>query len=256
MSQYQNNLGKIVVLNRANAVTNQYGMLGAEGRFQTVFDSSRGPSADIDDSQLRIYNIATWLGGYNLPAPVEDQPRKLCILGKLQYGIGGATFEVDFDWKLGTQLSVCASYVRIMAAFSEVVNAPDSVSIGAMMSSGGRASRAQTTRTYPMLSVNNAEGSAVIFPIPPMAFALNLFSAEETFYDADEVTVRYLSAITNSDFSSTSQELVSFKSDASPFLAALSGDGLRFPESAKFVQVTTSASENGLLFTPSFTLSL
>lgn len=255
MSQYQNNLGKIVTLNRASMVTNQYGLLGAEGRFQTVFDSSRGPSADEDDSQLRIYNIATWLGGYTMPAVVEDEPRKLCILGKLQYGIGGATFEVDFDWKLGTQMSVCASYVRIMAAFSETDRAPDSVSIGAMMSSGGRASRAQTTRTYPQLNVTNEEGSATTFPIPPMAFALNLFSPDAAFYATSGVQIRYLSGLDNG-FSATSQDVVSFESDAAPFLAALSGDGIRFPESAKFVEITTSEADPGLLFTPSFTLSL
>lgn len=255
MSQYQNNLGKIVVLNQSAIVVNQYGLLGAEGRFQSVFDSSRGPSADIDDSQLRNYNIATWLGGYTMPAAIEDEPRKLCILGKLQYGIGGAEFEVDFDWKVGTQLSVCASFVRVLAAFSEIEGAPPSVSIGAMMSSGSRASRAQVTRTYPQLNVTNEEGSAVIFPIPPMAFALNLFSPDAAFYAASGVAIRYLSSTSNG-FSATSADLVSFETDAVPFLDALTSDGIRFPESAKFVEVTTSTADPGLLFTPSFTLSL
>lgn len=254
MSQYQNNLGNSAVLNRVGSfVTNQYGRLGAEGSFTQVYDSSRGASADPDDSQLRIYNIATWLGAYDLPDETED-PRKVAILGKMEYGIGGVQFEVDFDWKLGTQFSLCASFVRIKAAYSETFRAPDSVRVAAMMSSGGRASRAQTTRTYPQLLVTNAEGSAVLFPIPPMAFALNLF-AEPAFYEADAVTIRFIGGA-SSGFSSLSSDLVSFESDAVPFLSALSGDGIRFPEAAKYVQVTTSDSENGLLFTPSFTLSL
>lgn len=251
--QYQNNLGKPIVLNKANLVTNQYGSngLGAIGRFASVFDSSVGPDADPDDSQLRIYNLMTWIGGYTMPA---GDSTRLAILGKLEYGIGGASFEVDFDWKLGTQISIAASFVRVMAAYSEVAASPESVSIAAMMSSGSRAARSQVTRSYPRLIMNDS--SPVIFPIPPMAHALNLFSTDREFYEPDGVQVRFIGAA-NNGFSALATSLESFNYDGSIFLNALANeDGVRFPEAAKFVELSTATVAQDYHVTPCFTLSL
>lgn len=254
MSQYQNNLGNTARLSRSSSfVSNQYGKLGAEGNFAEVFDSAKGEDADPDDSQLRIYNICTWLGGYNLPAVVTG--RALTILGKLEYGIGNASMVVDFDWKVGTQISVAASFIRVKAAYSENgPNTPAEVVVGASVSSGSRAARAQVTRTYPQLIVN--DDNAVLFPIPPMAHALNLFSSDPAFYTAGKVVVRFVGGASGG-FSAASTDLVSYVGDGVPFSLALGNeDGVRFPESAKFVELSTAVAATDYHITPCFTLSV
>jgi hypothetical protein len=251
VSQYQNKLGQSRTLNQANAVTNQYGLNGAEANWVTVFESPRG----ANEATLEQYNVQTFLGSYALPAGELTQ-RKLAILGRIQWGVGGVMFQADFDWKLGNQLSVLASFVSIMAAFSETTVSPAEVVLSAGFGSGGRASRAQVTRTFPQLHIAGGDPAlVVIFPIPPFAHALNLFATDQDFYDTDEVTVRFVGGV-SSDFSSVTTDLASFISDAAPFRQALATeDGVRFPESAKFVEVSTS-DEAGYNFTPTFTLNL
>lgn len=245
--QFMNNLGKSVVLSKATRVSNQYGPLGAIGDFAEIFDSPHDPN----DSQLRIYNINTWLGNYTLPSPGLG-PRKLAVLGKLEWGIGNASFEANFDWKMGTQISLAASFVRISAAYSEFgETTPDNVKIGAMLSSGSRAARSQVTRSYPQIILEDSD--IALFPIPPFAHALNIFSAEPDFYNVGECTVRYVGGV-SAGFSSATSDLVSFESDGVPFLAGLANeDGVRFPETARFVQV--QAGTGSYPITPCFTLS-
>lgn len=254
MSQYQNNLGRFAELSPNNKVTNHYGKIGAEATWLEVLDSSKGNCADPDNSQLRIYNIMTWLGGYTLP--IEGAAR-LAILGHIQYGIGGAIFDADFDWKIGTQMSIAASFVRVSAAYSEIFNTAPVVSVGAMLSSGSRASRAQVTRSYPQLVINNdVEEGTKIFPIPPLAHALNLFSREPDFYEVGAAQIRFISGA-NNGFNLPSNDLCSFAYDAAPFLVALANeDGVRFPESAKFVEISTTETGVDYHVTPCFTLSL
>lgn len=253
--QYANNLGKKTLVTQATFVEDHYQPLGAKGNFAQVFDSPTDPN----DSQLRIYNIMTWLGGYTLP-DAETPDRMLALLGKLNYGIGNASFEVDFDWKLGTQLSVAASFVRVSVAFAEVnAGSPDQVSVAAMLSSGSRASRSQVTRTYPQLTLASSGGEAgnvVLFPIPPLAHALNLFAVQPEFYDDGAVTIRYVGGA-SAGFSAASTDLCSWSSDGAPFLQALATeDGVRFPEAAKFVEITNNSETDIVQVTPCFTLSL
>jgi hypothetical protein len=164
--------------------------------------------------------------------------------------------EADFDWKIGNQISIAASFVRIVAAYSEIdsVNeeSPPLVSVGAMLSTGGRAARSQVTRTFPRLAID--VNNPVVFPVPPFAHALNLFSAQPAFYTAANSTITYLGGA-SAGFSAVSTDLVNFVSDGVPFLQALaSEDGVRFPEATKFVQLTTT-SESSLFVTPCFTLN-
>ncbi len=247
---YEINLGRSAVLDRSSQVTVQYGMMGAEGNFTEILDSTPDAGAD---NQIRIYNIMTWLGGYTMPPVVLD--RKLAILGKLIWGIGATTFTADFDWKTGNQLSIAASFVRIVAAYSEFgPNTPDNVRIGAMLSSGSRAARAQATRSFPELIVNSSE--TVIFPIPPFAHALNLFAREPIFYDPGDVQIRYLAGA-SAGFSAVSTDFSPWVTDGTPFLPALGvEDGVRFPETARFVEISTVTVAQDYHVTPCFTLSL
>lgn len=252
MGQFKANLGNRVVLSRASSVTNHYQNGGAQGHFTEVFDSPEDPS----DTQLRIYNIMTQLGNYTLPVS-EATDRKLAVLGKLNYGIGGAGFEVDFDWKVGTQISVCASFVRVSAAYAEAETAttPPEVSVTAMMSSGSRAARSQVTRSYPKIVVV-AEGGVALFPMPPLAHALYLFSEDPAFYEAGNVSVRFVAGASAGTTTATT-DLVSFVTDGAIFLQALANeDGVRFPETARWVEVTNNSDEDDYSFTPCFTLSL
>src|SRR6478752_3315617 len=162
MNQFKNNLGQTTVLTAASFVQNQYGPTGAVGSFASEFDSQEEPS----DPQLRIYNLVTYLGDYRLPLPGEATGGHVAILGKLIFGIGGASCEVDFDWKTGAQISVAASFIRVLAAYSEVGPAtPPAVKIAAMYSSGSRAARSQVTRSYPQILVNDE--NPILFPVPP-----------------------------------------------------------------------------------------
>lgn len=247
---YKANLGNNVDISQTSKVTDQYGTKGsgATGTFAEVFDTQNA----CDDGQLRIFNIVTYIKSYSMPSAVDT---RLALLGKLSFGIGGGSAEVDFDWKEGNQISVAASFVRLMCAFSEIgeATAPSVVSVGAMLSSGSRAARAQNTRTYPRLSFSNL--STVIFPVPPFAHALNLFSNEAAFYNAGGVQVRYIGAVT-AGFSSASTGLASWTSDAVPFRSALANeDGVRIPESARFVELTTVTVAT-FTVTPVFTLSI
>lgn len=243
--QSQANLGNSIVLSLASYVEDQYNQPTAKGKFASVFDSPEDPN----DTQLRIYNLVTTIEKYSLPVTSGS---RLAILGKLSFGIGGVTVEADFDWKVGTQLSLAASFLRVSAAYSEVGStiSPPEVRIGAMISSGSRAARSQVTRTYPQLLVDTDH--TVLFPIPAYAHALNLFADDQDFYDPDEVTVRYVGGA-NLGISAASTCLQSFKSDAVPFLNGLaSEDGVRFPEAAKWVELSSTNAYN---VTPCFTLS-
>lgn len=256
---YENNMGQSVVLNRqSDFLTNQYGepnhgYIGAEGNFREVFDSRQAISAD---EQFRIFNIQTLLGNYTLPNAVVG--RKLAILGRLNWGVGGASMQVDFDWKMGGQLSVAASFVRVSAAFSETDNAPEEVRVIANFSSGSRAARSQVTRTFPKVVVAGDGGaplSVVMFPIPPFAHALNIFATNPDFYDADAAQIRFVGGV-STDYSSVTTDLESAVLDGVSFLNALGNeDGVRFPEAAKFVEVSTIIADS-FPITPCFTLNL
>jgi hypothetical protein len=253
---YENNMGSSALISRADRVVNQYGQvghgyIGAEGHFRSVFDSRSGLKVG---EQFQIWNIQTLLGNYTLPS--ETTERKLAILGRMTWGVGGAIMQVDFDWKMGGQLSVAASFVRIEAAFSETDDAPDDVRVIANLASGSRAARSQVTRTFPQVRISGGEGAEVVlFPIPPFAHALNLFADDMDFYDVDEVQVRFVGGVSSS-YSAATTDFEAAVLDGSPFLNALaSEDGVRFPEAAKFVELSTTA-ETAYLVTPCFTLNL
>lgn len=267
MSQkfFQNNLGQAVNLSQVSRVTSQYGdspnngnggngaYLGAQADWQQVLESPR----EDDDPQLRIYNIVTYLGNYELPAAGVSPARNLSVLGRLSYGIGGVNFQVDFDWKNGNQISVAASFVRVLAAYSTTgaLIGPSEVQVAAMLASGSRAARSQATRTYPRLITNDS--SVVVFPVPPMAHALNLFAEEPSFYSEDNVAIRFLGGANNGFSAASTADLVSFVTDGRPFLEALSTeDGVRFPEAVKFIEISTTVEAQDYHVTPCFTLNL
>lgn len=266
---YQNNLGKAIRLTPASKVISQYGSsqgngdggngayLGVLADWQQVLETPR-----LDDSpQLEIFTIATYLGSYTLPSGGEGPTRNLSIVGRLEYGIGGTSFQVDFDWKNGNQLSVVASFVRVLAAYSTstVGDVPTEVTVAAMIASGSRASRSQATKSFPQLLVS-AE-STVIFPVPPQAHALNLFCDDSDFYDSDEggglASIRFLGGANNGFAAASTTDLVSWVGDGVPFLQALATeDGVRLPEACKYVEISTSVEDAEYLVTPSFTLNL
>lgn len=252
VGQFKANLGNNAEISQVFRVSDQYGLKGntglATGNFVEVFDTQNA----CEDGQLRIFNLVTYIKSFSMPQVADS---RLALLGKLAFGIGGGLSEVDFDWKQGNQISVAASFVRLSCAFSEigVETAPSIVSVGAMVSSGSRASRAQNTRTFPRLTFTNA--TTVIFPVPPFAHALNLFAVEPAFYNTGVVQIRYIGAAT-AGMSSTSAGLLSWVTDGVPFRTALaSEDGVRIPESARFVEMTgvTVGTYN---VTPCFTLSI
>lgn len=266
---YQNNLGKSLRLSQAFHVTSQYGdsvgngnggngaYLGALADWQLVLETPR----QNDDPQLGIYNIITYLGNWVMPPETPGPDRELSILGRLEYGIGGTQFTVDFDWRSGNQVSVAASFVRVLAAYSASgpLLAPSEVSVGAMIASGSRASRSQATRTFPQVRVNDATdpSGTIVFPVPPMAHALNIFSIEPEFYEPDAVQIRFLGGANNGFSAASTSDLISFVTDGQPFLEALGReDGVRFPESVKFVEVSTTTPAQDYNITPCFTLNL
>lgn len=257
---YENNMGASALLNkRSDFVLNQYGeashgYIGAEGNFRGVFDTRSGMKID---EQFRIFNIQTLLGNYTLPGEGAES-RKLAILGRLIWGVGGAIMQADFDWKVGGQLSVAASFVRVEACFSETDNAPEEVRVAANLASGSRAARSQVTRSFPQVRISgDGEGASevVMFPIPPFAHALYLFSDDQDFYTADVARIRFVGGV-SSNYSSVTTDLASAVMDGQPFYTAMGNeDGVRFPETAKFVEVSTT--ENAAyLITPCFTLNL
>jgi len=248
MTQQIVNLGNKIELNQGSFVTNQYGPHGAIGEFVTVLESPRYEQ----NSEVFQFSVSTWIGPTNLPPDITA--RKLAILGKVTYGIGGASFSADFDWKIGNQLSFAASWFRIDAAFSEIGDTcPDKVSIGAMHSSGGRAARSQVTRSYPFLTTSPDEPR--LFPIPPMAHALYLFSSDQEFYDEGNVLIRYVGGASDG-YSTASTDLESFETDGVLFKQALANeDGVRFPETARVVEVSTNVEDTAYDFTPVFTLN-
>lgn len=198
----------------------------------------------------------TSIGRYNTDGEAPDS--HLAILGLIEYGIGGVQFKANFDWKVGTQFSIAASFVRLSAAFSEVgETAPSEILVAAMMASGSRAARSQVTRSYPQLTVVDGGNSTVLFPVPPLAHALNLFSPQPKFYEAGSVVIRYVGGA-NQGISTASTSLAVFETDGVPFLSAMSNeDGMRFPETARWVEVSYGTSEVvEFEFTPCFTLSL
>lgn len=269
-NQFQANLGQTIVLNQAMAVTSQYGespgnggsgnggYQGAQARWQGVLDSPK----QEDCASLQVFTINTWLGNYELPDTGESPTavRNLSVLGRLEYGIGGADFSVDFDWKNGNQLTVVASFVRVKAAFSTTgtLIAPSKVTIGAMFASGGRPARAQATRTYPQVIASDSEETGtVIFPVPPMAHGLYLFSEEPEFYEVGNAQIRFLGGANNGFSAPSTGDLVSFVTDGVPFLQALGNeDGVRFPESVKYIEVTGADEAQDFHITPCFTLNL
>jgi hypothetical protein len=254
VEQHAVNLGNRIEIDQGARVLKQYGDAGAEGDFVTVLESPKYG----DDGLISQFNVQTWVGPPNLPDPDEVSGRALALLGKLSWGIGGARFTADFDWKTGNQLSFAASFFRIDIAYSEVgESCPDRVSVGAMQSSGGRASRSQVTRTYPKLLIDDE--NPVIFPIPPYAHALYLFANDEDFYGDDtgtpNVKIRYVGGA-SAGFSAVSTDLESFNVGAGLFKTALTcEDGVRFPEAARFVEVSTAVESTTYRFTPCFTLN-
>jgi hypothetical protein len=238
-------------------VSSQYGDVAtngvalARGDFAEIFDSGR----DADNTDLRQYCIQTMIEGYNLPPgspPSAD--RKLAILGRLEWGIGGVGMACDFDWKMGNQLSVAASFIRLSAAYSETVLGPPNVKLTAMFSSGGRAARSQVTRSYPLLTFSDTQ--PVLFPVPPMAHALNLFSPSASFYTAAAVSVRFVGGA-SAGLSAVSTDLCALATDGVPFKQALATeDGVRFPETTRFVEIIKLGAAGTLFVVPSFTLNL
>lgn len=266
MSQevYANNLGNSTILTQASHVTDQYGnaigrgYTGCQADWAEVFDTR---NAD-DGEALKIFNIQTLLGNYFLPA--EGTGRKVAILGNLTWGVGASSFSVDFDWKTGNQITLAAKFVRLQAAFSEIVQAPDKIRIAGLCTPGNSGARSQVTRTFPQLTISGGnvdpdDNQIVIFPIPPMAHALNLFATDSSFYGTDVIQVRFVGGV-SSDFSTTTTDLASFVTDGVPFAQALTQeDGVRYPEAAKFVEVSVAGSPEDVTvfhFTPTFTLNL
>jgi len=47
----------------------------------------------------------------------------IALVGRVVWGVGGASFEAEFDWMLGTRLSLTASFCQVSLALPE--NAPD-----------------------------------------------------------------------------------------------------------------------------------
>jgi hypothetical protein len=259
VEQHKVNLGNKIEIDQSARITDQYGVTaggaGAVGDWVSVLESPKYG----DDGLIQQFNVQTWVGPPNLPDPDEVSGRALALLGKLSWGIGGAQFSADFDWKTGNQLSFAASFFRIDVAFSEIgENAPSKVSVGAMQSSGGRASRSQVTRSFPKLLIDDE--NPVIFPIPPFAHALYLFANEEDFYGDDgegvpNVSIRYVGGA-SAGFSALSTDLESFNVGAGLFKTALTcEDGVRFPEAARYVEVSTAKADTTYRFTPCFTLN-
>lgn len=137
----------------------------------------------------------------------DDRPdlgdeRRAFVIGKLEFGVGGASQTLYFDWRNGTELSFPANFAKVSAWFQEMALDPGIVpaAVGetsvqqlilvnetyqnfrgtVSLSHGGRGDGALVTRTYPRCTIPNqaVANPGISFQVPPFANSFLLYSAE------------------------------------------------------------------------------
>lgn len=105
------------------------------------------------------------------------------VVGLLQWGQGGATFNATIDLRTGVCASLVASSVQLSAVF-EPTTAPDQRATTAQVSAavvwGTRPGRARATRTLGPVTL--APAASTTFEVPPFASTVALFAPLAAFY--------------------------------------------------------------------------
>jgi len=255
LAEFKREAGGGITLDPQNYINDQNGSDNtpyALGSYKTVIQTSR------PFDYASIITICTGISQYILPAEIDG--RNIQILGRLRFGVGGGLFEVNFDWKNGTQFTVATDTVTLDAAFLTIpgTTGPIVASIQGAMIFGTGPARQQLTRSFPrteLLRFDPETPADISFRVPPFAHALYIFSVESEFYIPGNVEVAFCSG-PNCDFSAATGDETLLIIDGSEFLGAMnSEDGLRFPEGTRFVVIRNLGSTD-FNITPTFTLSM
>ncbi len=116
--------------------------------------------------------------------------RRAPLVGRLQWGQGGATFSADIDIRTGIVATIVASSVSLAVQFEAADDVPDSRALFADVSAGivwgTRGGRARVTRTLPRSTVPIA--GTITYPVPQGATALTLYTTQAGWYAAGSVS--------------------------------------------------------------------
>lgn len=182
----------------------------------------------------------------DIPAGID---RKAYILARLAWGTGAGHFAAEVDWHDGTQVSVNASSVDVNAEFQQLL-VPDAngvmvpggafpadnyrlAHVTAAIAWGTRPARAYATRTYPLVTIPGGERRRFI--VPPFAFALQIYAGVDT--------VALTAGVTQVSFQGGPgpgvDDGVDSRFDGAVFATAavVSADGVKFADSARFVEI-------------------
>jgi len=123
--------------------------------------------------------------------PVGVLNRRAPLVGLLQWGQGGATFDAKIDLRTGVCASLVASTVQLSCIFERADADPDERALFADVSAavvwGTRPGRARATRTLPKATIAIAGTST--FAVPAFAYAVTIFTPTAAFYAAASTSV-------------------------------------------------------------------
>lgn len=163
------------------------------------------------------------------PSP-PNVDRRSDVLAVIQWGVGGASFSAEVDFARGTQVSFVASQVSVSARFAETAPEVDErVLVAAGIAWGSRAARSYPTRTIPSTTLT-AAGGPVIFPVPPFAYAVQIFT--DPVGAAAAGPVEFLGGPLGTDQTTHVEDIGAWGA------TVLANEGVKLPPSTRFIQIT------------------
>jgi hypothetical protein len=203
----------------------------------------------------RVFTINAQASNFQggLPGAVG---RRGIVRMTVEWGQGGGNYVAQFDAREGAQISVLGASVQVYAeiviedpaAQSSVI---DSATVTASISEGTRAAKAEPTYSYDARILGVGAVLAEDIPIPPFARTFMVGSPRTP----DPFALGAMAV-----------QFIGYAGDATPFVfaaytgtellqAMLNGDGLRWPDAARFVHLTNLTAAD-FIVVPFFELSL
>lgn len=197
-----------------------------------------------------VYTIAFGVSGEAAP-PGPVMAQRSGLLGQVLWGVGGAKYNVIFDLKVGTNLTVLGSSLEASAGFSEInANTPARALVSAGLAHGPRPGCCYLTRTFPTQQLGGEGGLSAVYQIPSFAYAVQVFAETTTLtepYTAGAFEVELLGG----PDPVTAQNFLTL--DAPVFLGALSTGGVKINNQARYLRL---AADNIADYTVMFVLGL
>jgi hypothetical protein len=160
------------------------------------------------------------------------------LIARVNLGRGGGPAYVDMDLRLGVQASFISESLQVDVRFLEIdEDTPTRVRVtGSVTQASPRASRSFVTRSYPRATLD--PGETENFPVPPFAYALSLYSSDQSFYAPGNATITFSGANISTAYAG-GQDL--YQISGNVINDAVLTEGIKFPNATRVVSVTNNS---------------